>query len=188
MSAAHAAAMIAERSAGEMRLCASEMSMAEIAGGTSLETTTRAKSQTRSRAGRLESRFKRSEGQFEERDARSREGAHQLKLPHSKHKRPRARSAHGAKLGPSLVLLGSSCASSQLSAFGNLGQRRGLHLVEPSRSRESSSGLAALVHDERRPGTPGRAEGSPWRRPAALTTHCSLAPLVRSPMRTLRLR
>ena len=94
MSAAHAAAMIAERSAGEMRLCASEMSMAEIAGGTSLETTTRAKSQTRSRAGRLESRFKRS---LAERDARRREAAHQLKLPHSKHKRPRARSAHGVK-------------------------------------------------------------------------------------------
>ena len=188
MSAAHAAAMIAERSAGEMRLCASEMSMAEIAGGTSLETTTRAKSQTRSR---LAGWSPDSNGQFEERDARSREGAHQLKLPHSKHKRPRARSAHRGevvKRGASLVLLGSSCASSQLSAFGNLALRRGLHLVEPSRSRESSSGLAALVHDERRPGTPGRAEGSPWRRPAALTTHCSLAPLVRSPMRTLRLR
>ena len=73
MSAAHAAAMIAERSAGEMRLCASEMSMAEIAGGTSLETTTRAKSQTRSR---LAGWSPDSNGQFEERDARSREGAH----------------------------------------------------------------------------------------------------------------
>ena len=97
MSAAHAAAMIAERSAGEMRLCASEMSMAEIAGGTSLETTTRAKSQTRSR---LAGWSPDSNGQFEERDARRREGAHQLKLPHSKHKRPRARSAHGVKRVP----------------------------------------------------------------------------------------
>ena len=188
MSAAHAAAMIAERSAGEMRLCASEMSMAEIAGGTSLETTTRAKSQTRSRVAGWSPD---SNGQFEERDARSREGEHHgiSSSCHTANTRGHERAARiGVKRGASLVLLGSSCASSQLSAFGNLAQRRGLHLVEPSRSRESSSGLAALVHDERRPGTPGRAEGSPWRRPAALTTHCSLAPLVRSPMRTLRLR
>lgn len=186
MSAAHAAAMIAERSAGEMRLCASEMSMAEIAGGTSLETThtTRAKSQTRSRAGRLESRFKRSvrrEGRTKQGRSASAQAATQQTQEATS-----AQRAWGEVLV--LILLGSSCASSQLSAFGNLAQRRGLHLVEPSRSRESSSGLAALVHDERRPGTPGRAEGSPWRRPAALTTHCSLAPLVRSPMRTLRLQ
>ena len=185
MSAAHAAAMIAERSAGEMRLCASEMSMAEIAGGTSLETTTRAKSQTRSR---LAGWSPDSNGRWQ----RGKHDAGKVRISSSCHTAntrwaTSAQRAWGEE-GPSLVLLGSSCASSQLSAFGNLAQRRGLHLVEPSRSRESSSGLAALVHDERRPGTPGRAEGSPWRRPAALTTHCSLAPLVRSPMRTLRLR
>ena len=185
MSAAHAAAMIAERSAGEMRLCASEMSMAEIAGGTSLETTTRAKSQTRSRAGRLESRFKRSvrrEGRTTQGRSTSAQAATQQTQEATSAQRAWGEVRVFAR-PPRLP-----CASSQLSAFGNLGQRRGLHLVEPSRSRESSSGLAALVHDERRPGTPGRAEGSPWRRPAALTTHCSLAPLVRSPMRTLRLR
>ena len=101
MSAAHAAAMIAERSAGEMRLCASEMSMAEIAGGTSLETTHDARQESNAISfGRLESRFKRSvrrEGRTKQGRSASR---HQLKLPHSKHKRPRARSAHGVKPKP----------------------------------------------------------------------------------------